>query len=205
MESLKERLLEHARWHDKHGCAASAVLLREASEALGVSPPADDDADDGNFTIGGEPWTDEQVEQMRATALEVDLRNARVLLEANGFIVSASSGVSPSGGWEPLTDVIAEMQKAAIKFPDWPTRGTDAAAIVAEECGELQRAVLQVTYERGDLASVRKEAIQTAAMALQFLLNLPDTRFERGEQAIKRIPAPPASPSLPREGEKTDM
>ncbi len=101
------------------------------------------------------------------------------------------------GEREALAPVLAEMEKAARKFPTWPTRGTDAATIVAEECGELQQAVLQATYEGGDPEAVRKEAIQTAAMALQFLLNLPDTRFERCEQTAKRTlsATPPDAPA----------
>jgi len=86
-----------------------------------------------------------------------------------------------------LTRIALEIKKAARKFPTWPVRGTDAAAIVAEECGELQRAVLQATYEGGTVEDVEKEAIQTAAMAIQFLLNLPDTRFEPVPQVAKRI------------------
>jgi hypothetical protein len=86
-----------------------------------------------------------------------------------------------------MLEIAREIAKATRKFPTWPTRGTDAAAIVAEESGELQQAVLQATYEGGSADTVRKEAIQTAAMAIQFLLNLPDTRFDAGEQLPKRL------------------
>lgn len=123
----------------------------------------------------------------------------RQLAEAEAHVMALPAGVRESDPrWqdmqqrraaEGLSAVLAEMEKAARKFPTWPIRGTDAAAIVAEECGELQRAVLQATYEGGGLEAVRDEAIQTAAMALQFLLNLPDTRFERGEQVAKRVAA----------------
>jgi len=115
--------------------------------------------------------------------------------------LAASTGTAPQG-WQPLpesvtlvSDVIQEVFKAAVKFPEWPTRGTDAAAIVGEESGELQQAVLQATYEGGSIEAVRKEAIQTAAMAIQFLLNLSDTRFDRGEQTQKRLPSPPPEPT----------
>src|SRR5262252_2117897 len=99
-----------------------------------------------------------------------------------------------------IEPVLREMVKAGRKFPDWPTRGTDAAAIVAEECGELQQAVLQATYEGGSVDAVRKEAIQTAAMALQFLFNLPATKFDRGEQSGK-IGIAELAALLPAEGE----
>jgi hypothetical protein len=34
-------------------------------------------------------------------------------------------------------------------------------------------------------------------MAIQFLLNLPDTQFDRGIQAPKRLPAPPEGDVTP--------
>jgi hypothetical protein len=109
--------------------------------------------------------------------------------KAIGSAEKKTVGETPEG-WQLIA---VELEKAARKFPTWPVRGTDAAAIVAEECGELQQAVLQATYEGGSVEAVRKEAIQTAAMAMQFLLNLPDTQFDRGEQLPKRrLPLPPS-------------
>lgn len=49
-----------------------------------------------------------------------------------------------------------------------------SAALVAEELGELQQALLQIHFEpsKGKTADdVREEAVQTAAMALRFLSN----------------------------------
>lgn len=68
-------------------------------------------------------------------------------------------------------DVQHELDEALRKFPEWPTDPIHAAAIVAEECGELQRAVLQLTYEPGKTSrlEVMQEARQTAAMAIRFL------------------------------------
>lgn len=85
----------------------------------------------------------------------------------------------------PLGAISRELERATAKFPTWPARGIDAAAIVAEESGELQRAVLQATYEGGSVEAVQAEAIETAAMAIQFLLNLPVTRFDGCEQVPK--------------------
>ena len=65
-----------------------------------------------------------------------------------------------------------EMERAKEKFPWWPEDQIHAAAIVAEEAGELLQATLQNKYEKGSLENVRKEAIQTAAMAVRFLENL---------------------------------
>jgi NTP pyrophosphatase (non-canonical NTP hydrolase) len=75
-----------------------------------------------------------------------------------------------------LQDILNELKKAKKKFPNWPDHMVSRAAIVAEEAGELVRAALQFKYERSDRESqileLRKEAIQTAAMAIRFLENL---------------------------------
>ena len=55
-----------------------------------------------------------------------------------------------------------------------PSDPVHAAAIMAEECGELQRAVLMRVYESRMLTTsedVRNEAIQTAAMCMRFLFS----------------------------------
>jgi len=66
-----------------------------------------------------------------------------------------------------------EMKRAKDKFPWWPADRIHAAAIVAEEAGELLQATLQARYENGSFERIRKEAIQTATMAIRFLENLP--------------------------------
>lgn len=68
---------------------------------------------------------------------------------------------------QPLLD---ELARAETKFPTWPCDIVHAAAVVAEEAGELVQAALQLTYEHSTLDAVKKEAIQTGAMALRFLL-----------------------------------
>jgi NTP pyrophosphatase (non-canonical NTP hydrolase) len=71
-------------------------------------------------------------------------------------------------------DIAAEMARAMQKFPTWPTDPLHALAVLGEEFGELTKAVLQETYEqhKQDRDAVRKEAIQTAAMALRFAMSL---------------------------------
>lgn len=73
-----------------------------------------------------------------------------------------------------VDNVMAEVNRAASLFPLWPTDPMHAVAILQEECGELVREVLQLTYEphKSSRAKVRTEAIQTAAMALRFLASL---------------------------------
>ena len=71
-----------------------------------------------------------------------------------------------------IEEVLAEVHRARDKFPNWPNDPLHAAAIVAEECGELQRAVLTYMYEPWKWSTpddVRDEAIQTAAMCIRFL------------------------------------
>ena len=69
-------------------------------------------------------------------------------------------------------EILMELQRAEKKFPEWPKDHIHQAAIVAEESGELVKAALQNHYEGGDIFSMKREAIHTAAMALRFLKNL---------------------------------
>lgn len=68
--------------------------------------------------------------------------------------------------------VLKELDKAEHKYPEWPTDYIHKAAIVQEEAGELTRAALQHCYENGSAEDMKKEAVQTGAMALRFLLNM---------------------------------
>lgn len=74
-----------------------------------------------------------------------------------------------------------ELKKAEEKFPWWPTDPVHAAAIVAEEAGELVKAALQYIHEAGDPNEMFIEAAQTGAMAIRFLraiggLEFPDVK-----------------------------
>lgn len=65
-----------------------------------------------------------------------------------------------------------ELKKAMERYPEWPKVDfVHSAAIVNEESGELIRAALQYRYEAGPSMNMEKEAIQTGAMAIRFLLN----------------------------------
>lgn len=91
--------------------------------------------------------------------------------------------------------VIAELQRATHKFPTWPTDPLHAVAIVGEEFGELNKAVLQCTYEpqKSGLDEVREEATQTAAMALRFLASLNKYVYAGSAQHLQEpIAAAPA-------------
>jgi len=71
-----------------------------------------------------------------------------------------------------LIQIAHEFQRATEKHPKWC--GADdiihGAAVVAEESGELVRAALMAQYENGSIVEMQKEAVQTGAMALRFLL-----------------------------------
>lgn len=72
-----------------------------------------------------------------------------------------------------------ELRNAKKKFPNWPDHLAAQAGIVCEEAGELMQASLRYKYEKGkkytpaeQIENLKKEAIQTAAMAIRFLENL---------------------------------
>lgn len=83
-----------------------------------------------------------------------------------------------------LGGVWSELERAIAKFPTWPTDPLHALAVLGEEFGELTKDVLQMTYEPGktNAENVRKEAIQTAAMALRFVASLDAYIYKAGEQ-----------------------
>ena len=80
-----------------------------------------------------------------------------------------------------LNDVWLEVDRAAAKFPAWPTDPLHAVAVVAEEMGELQKEVLQLTYEphKSSPEAVRKEAVQLAAMTIRFLASLEQYEYQK--------------------------
>lgn len=73
-----------------------------------------------------------------------------------------------------MQEVQAELARATKKFPTWPTDPLHALAVLGEEFGELTKDMLQLTYEphKTSRENVRKEAIQTAAMALRLAMSL---------------------------------
>lgn len=83
-----------------------------------------------------------------------------------------------------IGEVKDELEKAMGKFPTWPTDPLHALAVLSEEKGELDKAVLQMTYEphKTNLDEVRMEAIQTAAMSLRFLVSFDNYVYKCSEQ-----------------------
>lgn len=69
---------------------------------------------------------------------------------------------------EKLIQLIeTELAKARDKHPDWPNDQIHAAAIVAEESGELIRAAVQFEREDGDMEAICKECVHTIVTAIR--------------------------------------
>ena len=85
---------------------------------------------------------------------------------------------------EALQMVEYEVRVATRKFPTWPTDPLHALAVLGEEFGELTKDVLQMTYEPHKTSSVavQIEAIQTAAMAVRFLMSLGQYDYRQATQ-----------------------
>jgi len=65
-----------------------------------------------------------------------------------------------------------ELRKAEEKHPLWPVDPIHAAAILAEEAGELVQACIDYTYKDTDGHKAVTEAAQCGAMALRFLIGV---------------------------------
>lgn len=92
-------------------------------------------------------------------------------LSKNDCLLALSEADETSLQW--ICAIYLEMKRAEQKHPNWPKDDyIHAAAIVAEESGELIREALQATYETGRYFDMHQEACQTAAMSLRFLVEL---------------------------------
>lgn len=85
--------------------------------------------------------------------------------------------------------VVEELSRAIAKFPTWPTDPLHALAVLGEEFGELTKEVLQLAYEphKASRENLRKEALQTAAMALRFVASLDDYEYRPGQQHTQEL------------------
>ena len=68
--------------------------------------------------------------------------------------------------------VMAEIDRAEKLHPVWPTDLINAAAIPAEEAGELLKAANDCDEKHTSRQSMITEAVHTAASAIRFLKNL---------------------------------
>lgn len=113
--------------------------------------------------------------EYEAEKLECDAREIAMLSGGLGAVTGSENAARLAVG---------EVLRATKKFPTWPTDPLHALAVVQEEVGELTKEVVQLTYEphKSSREAVRAEAVQTAAMALRFLMSLDAYEFQRGAQ-----------------------
>lgn len=88
-----------------------------------------------------------------------------------------------------FNSITEELERAVSKFPEFPTDPLHALAILGEEYGELNKAVLQFTYEphKTSKEEIRMEAVQTATMAVRFLLSLDKYQYAESSQHNQEI------------------
>jgi NTP pyrophosphatase (non-canonical NTP hydrolase) len=84
---------------------------------------------------------------------------------------------------QAIKAIVAELDRAQIKFPNYPADPIHAAAIIVEEAGELQQAALQATYENGSIIKMEREAVQVGAMALRFLIWFDKLKCKKSDNA----------------------
>jgi NTP pyrophosphatase (non-canonical NTP hydrolase) len=74
---------------------------------------------------------------------------------------------------QKYAEIDSELKRAENKHPNFPKDMFQQLAIMQEEAGEVTKAVLHYHYENGALEHVKEELIQTAAMCMRMLQNLP--------------------------------
>jgi hypothetical protein len=86
----------------------------------------------------------------------------------------------------PLNDLVAdELNKAIRKFPQWPVSISSAHLILAEEFGELSKALCEYQWGRGPKEAVICELAQTGAMLHRLYDHLNRTE-EQGQLSIEK-------------------
>ena len=93
---------------------------------------------------------------------------------------------------EIIQDILAELCRAEHLHPVWPAQGQRgdhvwAAAIVAEEAGEVLQAALNYqAHGKGSVGHIRRELVQTGAMALRCLINLDAVERQRINESARQ-------------------
>lgn len=72
-----------------------------------------------------------------------------------------------------MENIIGELLRSEEKYRDWPESIDVQAGIVCEKSGDLYIKAQHRNYAGANLNDIRKEAIQTAAVCIRFLKNLP--------------------------------
>lgn len=74
--------------------------------------------------------------------------------------------------YEAMESILKELRLAEEKHPCWPDDIVHAAAILAEETGEVVKDALDVHYVGKSIENLKIELAQVGAMAIRMLLNL---------------------------------
>tara|TARA_Y100001951_G_scaffold11424_1_gene7313 strand:- start:210 stop:509 length:300 start_codon:yes stop_codon:yes gene_type:complete len=80
-----------------------------------------------------------------------------------------------------------EMKHALEKHPKWPTDPIHAAMVIAEEAGEVMKAVNEAVYEDGAFEEVHSEVIQTMVTCIRFLNSIEEYAWSRSEQHVQTV------------------
>ncbi len=73
-----------------------------------------------------------------------------------------------------MQDICIELRSQALKnLTKYGRQSFDTLGLaLAEETGEVCQAILQAKYENADSQRIREEAVDTAALCLQIILNI---------------------------------
>jgi NTP pyrophosphatase (non-canonical NTP hydrolase) len=74
---------------------------------------------------------------------------------------------------QKYSEIDRELKRAENKHPNFPDDMFQQLAIIQEEVGEVTKAVLHYHYENGSIDHIKEELIQSAAMCMRMLQNLP--------------------------------
>lgn len=85
---------------------------------------------------------------------------------------------------QKYAEIDSELNRAKKKWPNWPENIFEQLAVMQEEAGEVTMAVLHYVHEGGNIEDVKSELIQTAAMCMRMLENLPMVKW-LGQVLIK--------------------
>ena len=87
----------------------------------------------------------------------------------------------------PMYQVLQELLRAESLYPSWPADPVHASAILCEESGECLKECNNFYFDEKDvdpkvsLKNMEKEAVQSAAMGIRFLLGLKDYKRQSEE------------------------
>jgi hypothetical protein len=137
-----------------------------------------------HFTIADTVQQDGAVGHRNANPAAPDHSSALAAAKCDGNHAGPQCADPECWNDGPIALILDELRRAVIKFPTWPTDPLHALAVLGEEFGELTKATLQTTYEphKSSHDEVRTEAIQTAAMALRFVISLDRYEYAQGVQ-----------------------